>query len=96
MTAILQTFLMPMKLIHAISWENFHIFDYTSTKVCLWNECPIDIKSALVQIMVWCQTGDKPLFETMTAHSIDAYTNDLVQDCSNSIDNALELPVFHY
>ena len=27
--------------------------------------CPIDNKSALVQLMAWCQTGDKPLAEPM-------------------------------
>ena len=28
-------------------------------------ECPIDNKSALVQVMAWRRTGDKPLSEPM-------------------------------
>ena len=31
---------------------------------------PIDSKSALVQVLVWCQIGDKPLHEPMMT---DAY-----------------------
>ena len=34
---------------------------------------PIDNKSALVQVMAWCQTGDKPLPEPMMTQFIDAY-----------------------
>ena len=34
---------------------------------------PIDNKPALVQIMAWHQTGDKPLPELMMTQFIDAY-----------------------
>ena len=34
---------------------------------------PINDKSTLIQIMVWHQTGDKPLFEPMMAHFNDDY-----------------------
>ena len=34
---------------------------------------PIDNKPALVQIMAWCRTGDKPLFEPMMAYVAKAY-----------------------
>ena len=34
---------------------------------------PIDNKPALVQVMVWHQTGDKPLPEPMVAQFTDAY-----------------------
>ena len=33
----------------------------------------IDNKPALVQVMAWCRTGDKPLPETMLTQFIDAY-----------------------
>ena len=34
---------------------------------------PIDNKAALVQVMAWCRTGDKPLPEAMLIQFIDAY-----------------------
>ena len=34
---------------------------------------PIDSKPALVQIMAWCRTGDKPLPESMMTQFTDAY-----------------------
>ena len=34
---------------------------------------PIDNKSALVQVMAWCWTGDKPLPEPMMTQFNDAY-----------------------
>ena len=34
---------------------------------------PIDNESALVQMMAWCQTGEKPLFEPMMTQFTDAY-----------------------
>ena len=34
---------------------------------------PIDNKAALVQVMAWRRTGDKPLPEPMMAHFTDAY-----------------------
>ena len=33
----------------------------------------IDNKPALVQVMAWCQTGDKPLPEPMMTQFIDTY-----------------------
>ena len=35
---------------------------------------PFDNKSALVQVMAWCQTGNEPLPEPMMTQFIDAYT----------------------
>ena len=35
---------------------------------------PFDNKSALVQVMAWRQTGNKPLPEPMMTQFIDAYT----------------------
>ena len=34
---------------------------------------PIDYKSALVQVMAWPRTGEKPLPESMLTEFIDAY-----------------------
>ena len=34
---------------------------------------PIDNKSALVQVMAWHRTGDKPLSEPMRTQFIDVY-----------------------
>ena len=34
---------------------------------------PIDNKTALVQVMTWCQTGAKPLPEPMMTQLTDAY-----------------------
>ena len=34
---------------------------------------PIDNKSALVQVMAWCRTGDKPLLEMILIQFTDAY-----------------------
>ena len=34
---------------------------------------PIDNKSALVQVMAWCQAGDKPLPEPILTQFIDTY-----------------------
>ena len=36
------------------------------------SKSPIDNKSALVQVMAWCRTGDKPLPEPMMTRIIDA------------------------
>ena len=33
----------------------------------------IDNKPALVQVVAWCRTGDKPLHEPMLTHIIDAH-----------------------
>ena len=45
--------------------ENFPILIKISLKFI--HESPIDIMSALVQIMAWCQTGNKLLSEPMLA-----------------------------
>ena len=34
---------------------------------------PIDNEAALVQVMAWCQTGNKPLPEPMMTQFSDAY-----------------------
>ena len=34
---------------------------------------PVDNKPALVWVMAWCQTGDKPLPEAMMTQFTDAY-----------------------
>ena len=33
----------------------------------------IDNKSAIVQVMAWCWTGDKPLYEPMLSQFTDAF-----------------------
>ena len=38
---------------------------------------PIDNKPALVQVMAWCRTGDKPLSEPMLNRFTDAYMQHL-------------------
>ena len=45
--------------------ENCYIFMEIALKF-VPND-PINNKHALVQIMAWCQAGDKPLFEPMVA-----------------------------
>ena len=34
---------------------------------------PINNNSALIQVMAWRRTGDKPLLDPMLTHFIDAY-----------------------
>ena len=34
---------------------------------------PVDNRLALVQVMAWCQTGDKPLLDPMLIQFTDAY-----------------------
>ena len=51
--------------------ENIIIFIQFSLKVV--PKDPIDNESALVQVMAWCRTGDKPLTELMLTQSNDAY-----------------------
>ena len=51
--------------------ENAWILIETSLKFVL--EDPIGIKSALLQMMAWCHTDDKPLSEPMIAQLTDAY-----------------------
>ena len=51
--------------------ENDRIFILISLKFGL--RSPIDNKSALVQIMAWRRTGDKPLPELMLTQFTEAY-----------------------
>ena len=48
-------------------WQNF---GSNFTEIC--SHCPIDNKVALVQVMAWCQTGDKPQPERMITKFTDA------------------------
>ena len=51
--------------------EKLHIFIRISLNFV--PKGPFDNKSALVQVMAWHQTGDKPLPEPMLAEFTDAY-----------------------
>ena len=51
--------------------ENDKIPVYISLKYVPMS--PIDNKPALVQVMAWCRTGDKPLPGPMVTQFIDAY-----------------------
>ena len=51
--------------------ENFCILIQISLKFV--PNGPIDNKSALVQVMAWCRTGNKPLPEPKLTLFIDAY-----------------------
>ena len=51
--------------------ENFRITIKISLKFV--PKGPIDNKSALVQVMAWRQTGDKPLPEAVMIQFTDAY-----------------------
>ena len=51
---------------------------------------PINNIPALVQIMAWRRPGAEPLSEAMMV-SLSMHINGLVQDCSISIANALEI-----
>ena len=51
--------------------ENVRISIKISLKFFL--KGPIGNKSELVQVMAWCQTGDKPLPEPMLTQFTDAY-----------------------
>ena len=51
--------------------KNFRISIKISLKFV--PKVPIDNKSALVQVMAWRRTGDKPLPELMLTHFADAY-----------------------
>ena len=48
-------------------------------------------KSSLVQVIDWHLTNDKPLPKPMMTLFTYAYIDGFVQDCGNSIANALEL-----
>ena len=51
----------------------------------------IDSMSALVHIITQCQTGSRPLPKPLLNHWVFMHIDGLLQDCSNSIANALEL-----
>ena len=51
--------------------ENVKIPIQISLKIA--SRSPIDNKSALVRVMAWRRTGDKPLPEPMTTQFADAY-----------------------
>ena len=61
-------------------------------------KCPINNNPALVLIMAWRRSGDKPLSEPMMVSLLThicvtrpQWVNGSVQDCSNSVANAQEL-----
>ena len=51
--------------------ENYRILIWISLKFVPMS--PIDNKPALVQVMAWRRTGDKPLLEPMLTQFTDAY-----------------------
>ena len=51
--------------------ETFYILIRISLKFVL--KCPIDNKSALVQVMAWCRIGDEPLPKAILIQSNEAY-----------------------
>ena len=55
---------------HFLEWKCLDI-DKNFTKFV--SKAPINNKPALVQIMAWCQPGNKPLPEPMMAWFADAY-----------------------
>ena len=55
---------------HFLEWKVSY-FDWYFTDVIF--QGPIDNKPALVQVMAWRRTGDKPLFEPMVASFTNTY-----------------------
>ena len=55
--------------------ENSWIFDNISLRYVTWDI--IDNMAALVQIMAWRQTGDKPLSEALLLYCADVYMRHL-------------------
>ena len=51
--------------------ENYIILVRISLKIVQWS--PIDNKPALVQVMAWCWTGNKPLPEPRLTQLTDTY-----------------------
>ena len=55
------------------------IFMNENDRIPIWislkfvSKSPIDNKPALIQVMAWCQIGDKPLPEPMLTQFTDAY-----------------------
>ena len=58
--------------LHFLEW-NFFNFTQNFTEICYLDL--IDNMSALVQIMAWPRTGDKPLSEAMLLCCVDAYVS---------------------
>ena len=52
-------------------WRPFFILILIALKFV--TNVPIDIHSALIEVMAWRRTGDKPLSEPMLTQFIDAY-----------------------
>ena len=53
----------------SFSWMKSFVFQFEFH----WHMCPIDNKSALVQVMAWRWSGDKPLPEPRMTQFTDAY-----------------------
>ena len=58
-----------------LQWKclNFNYNMYNFTEVYSEAKGPIDYKSALVQVVAWHRTGEKPLPESMLTQFTDAY-----------------------
>ena len=50
-------------------------------------KCPLNSKSASIQVMAWHQTGDKPLPESMMVQFTDAHNNQTSMSYVNGYDN---------
>ena len=59
-----------MTLSMDLSIENVCILIQISLKSV--TKCPIDDKSSLIQMMAWCQSGNKPLTKLMLAQVVEA------------------------
>ena len=55
--------------------ENVGISIHISLKFA--TEIPYDNNSALVQVIAWCRTGNRPLTEPMMADFVNAYMRHL-------------------
>ena len=53
-----------------LEWK---VFYFDSNFIEVFPKGPIDSKSALVQVMGWCQTGNKTLAELMSTQFTNAY-----------------------
>ena len=66
-----------------------------------WNyipKGPIDNKSALVQVMAWHRTGDKPLSEPIQTQFADAYMRHqgLIYFCLGFSTLGIHQPIYYY
>ena len=62
-----------MKITDDIVKSIFNESVWISITISLIPKGPIDYKSALVQVMAWHRTGEKPLPESMLTQFTDAY-----------------------